>query len=1576
MDSDLDAADLRGRPQRSVLDYELGLDSQQPLQHRGRDTRQLHEYHLEPSDPQFHHHFQPEHLHHHHHQLTTRESSPPHHLPDPQFDAHAPATNGRHHDFHAVNPDDFYKSYHGLQNDQGDPPPDSLPMAPSSIPRPTLRSNGDGTTPRYPIVPPNQSLPRPNNIRAASNPADNRAAAAEASSASSGKPSVKDLKKRFDQNGDTVPGARTPARSTAATRIKREGFGSAITPRESASSYAAARSGVETPSGQQGTSSRSQRPKYVPEDQVSSNARSFASRVGKPRSQGGANPNSPYAAAELSPQIAPQPPVSASPPSQPPQGLLFGEILPEQCDTSALGFGIDNVRPRGASASEGSWSHHRSLSAPRVDLPPEPSHRDEPELVGDESQTDARVISNGRGRSLSEVASEKPQSPRDPTGGARSSAATSRNLTPTASRLPISSRKLGTPTDSSSPDNTRPSSPTTLKRQPAHGRASRATTPTSRARTPTSTAKTPTRAAGRLKEAASALPTPDSNSRLQAYIGNPPPKLSPPLRSSRPRQPVSMATTASSRLKAVERSKPPPVSSRSRNPSRAPDPDTHRRKISVGPIDFEQRREHIRLAYSKSLRESQALEARKRAAERRRLELEEAAAAAEAEAKAKADAEAGSEGQIVESPIPTLTSTPAGLEDVPEQSTADQQQTVHDALNIMIPAHTQDGLVRNVPREPEPHSSTLTPTTSQQTDLSPPKPSHGSPALGLPGSFPAFSPPMETDMPPPSAVSTTTETTEFDDEIQDNSPLPPQSPLDPPVTVVKPPSPRAMTPTQQKAEYQYPFEDEPETPERQQTSQHQAQASVGLAPTNYDGFPVIPGAFGDEREAESFITTPIDPRYESTATLMPSKAPEHQPVEDRADTVPFPRIQMADDSDCQSEYDDDDGGVRGSAHRLSYSHDDATDACTEDTDDRGRTDECHSESHFSDQISSRRASSCASGDANLGVDDDHHSHADYTSNTNDLLMPPSRPQRLSHHSQWTDYTVGSPDPSYQEMDSPTQDQEESPTFGHVTIFGSNLVGREPEPAFRHPQQGRPSIDSHESSGYADHARLPDINPGQDLNISYLPPNQNSSSPPYIPSPNYQPPPIPTSAPGSVPASRRTSSGFYEPSQYGSTMMTSGRGSEEVMSQLETPQTIDSTSMGTSDQYFGLASQDSEARADGATEEELTEKERHRLIQRRNVIKELVDTEAVFVRDMNIVEEIYKGTAEACPRLDSKTIKQIFRNSEDIIAFHTVFLSQLKEAVSGIYVMRSDRTVEKEVDGQGKPKTSDPLDRAVSIGSVFQKNIEKMRVAHEGFLRSSDQAAKKLIQIQQDPTVKVWLNECNEVAKELTAAWDLDSLLIKPMQRITKYPNLIITLLQHTPQDHPDREPLTAAKDILETAIIEINKTKKNFELVGQIVGRKRKESDVKGGFARAFGKRVDKLQTTGSRPPEDPEYAKLNERFGDDYLRLQVVLRDVEFYTRQVSTHVREFLQYLSSVELVMRLQPGSYPELESKWVQFNISIRDIEKVALEEHVSVEFLLGFVHISQFVNYECSWPKSGSRSLNHLSTSSKPMGTHH
>ncbi|KAK8055525.1 RhoGEF domain-containing protein [Apiospora rasikravindrae] len=559
--------------------------------------------------------------------------------------------------------------------------------------------------------------------------------------------------------------------------------------------------------------------------------------------------------------------------------------------------------------------------------------------------------------------------------------------------------------------------------------------------------------------------------------------------------------------------------------------------------------------------------------------------------------------------------------------------------------------------------------------------------------------------------------------------------------------------------------------------------------------------------------------------------------------------------------------------------------------------------------------------------------------------------RASQNTVWTDYSIesrGDYPSSYQfpnrDSVSDTESQSHGAQFDRDSRTYPSSRGTSPHGSYRGPI-------------YDDQPQLPELDTGDGFLVDYITrKNSNPYPVPVLPDHSPPPPPEDTTFPdilSSAPPSDYFNNDDTRPSSYlhgarddQSSYSMSRPQSENFDQPVSTPRSVDQGSFETTEGRLRLDSQTT--LADSIEQSEatagLSPQEKKRLFTRLETIKELVDTEAFFIRDMNIVEEIYKGTAEACPRLDDQTIKLIFRNTDQIIAFHSTFLAELKEGVSSVYVPKSHRAKEVSLlsdgttsSGTGSTKASshlsDSKDRETSLGPIFSRNMEKMKIAHESFLKNSDHAAKRLIQIQEDPTVKVWLNECNEVARDLTKAWNLDSLLIKPMQRITKYPNLLIQLLHETPPDHPDRPALEAAKASLEDAIEEINKTKKNFELVGQIVGRKRKESDVRAGFAKAFGKRVDKLQST-NRPPEDPDYLKLHEKFGDDYLRLQVVLRDVEFYTRQTATYVHEFLQYLSSMELVMRLQPSPHPEIESKWVRFNVSMRDIEKVALEQHLS------------------------------------------
>jgi hypothetical protein len=463
-------------------------------------------------------------------------------------------------------------------------------------------------------------------------------------------------------------------------------------------------------------------------------------------------------------------------------------------------------------------------------------------------------------------------------------------------------------------------------------------------------------------------------------------------------------------------------------------------------------------------------------------------------------------------------------------------------------------------------------------------------------------------------------------------------------------------------------------------------------------------------------------------------------------------------------------------------------------------------------------------------------------------------------------------------------------------------------------------------------------------------------------PSYPPPEPPQqdhepSDPSPGLPNKRPASGFYQSSQSDTARNTeSPRVSEDVGSaraSLYTPRSSTQISLEASTANQSFESRDVLIEA---TEEDkkAAEKLKKRLFQRRMLIKELIDTESVYLKDMNVVEEIYKGTAEACPKLDANDIKIIFRNTDEIVGFSTTFLDELKSAGASVYSQRSHRK-SKAVPGASTTtspppedrfsvaatlteETDDQKDRRTFIGANFGKHLKKMQTIYTDFLKNSEQASAKLTSLQADGAVKVWLSECNLVAKDLTAAWDIDALLVKPVQRITRYQLLLAQIFEHTSEDHPDWPALRVTVDELASLLKNIDDLKKRIQMVGKIVGRKRNQSDVRAGIAKAFGRRTDKLQSANaSRLQDDEVYRKLHEKFGDDYLRLQVVLRDVEYYTRETTTYVRKFLEHLSSIELLMRIGASPYPELESKWVRFNISMRDMGSVALEDHVSIPF---------------------------------------
>ena len=363
-------------------------------------------------------------------------------------------------------------------------------------------------------------------------------------------------------------------------------------------------------------------------------------------------------------------------------------------------------------------------------------------------------------------------------------------------------------------------------------------------------------------------------------------------------------------------------------------------------------------------------------------------------------------------------------------------------------------------------------------------------------------------------------------------------------------------------------------------------------------------------------------------------------------------------------------------------------------------------------------------------------------------------------------------------------------------------------------------------------------------------------------------------------------------------------------------------------------------------------EQKRLTRRRHIIKELVDTEHSFGQDMKVVDDIYKGTSNVII-ISAEDVKTLFGNSDQIVAFSTNFLDALKQAAKGVYVLakskrwRSNRTSSATTNSgntddqssiSGGELTDEERDRKTFIGDAFGHHMANMEKIYGDYLKNHDAANQKLQILQKNQKVQIWLKECRAYAHDLTSAWDLDSLLVKPVQRILKYPLLLDQLLEVTPENHPDFTRLDVAAREMKGISMRINEMKKRADLMEQVANnnRKRKESDVRIGLAKAFGRRTEKLrQQVGlSEFVEDKVYAAVSERFGSHFFQLQVVMRDVEMYTSDVQIFMNRFNDFVLAIEAHIDVGQSSYPEVESKWRKFRMSTREISMTALTDHVS------------------------------------------
>ncbi|PWN21892.1 hypothetical protein BCV69DRAFT_281800 [Microstroma glucosiphilum] len=123
-----------------------------------------------------------------------------------------------------------------------------------------------------------------------------------------------------------------------------------------------------------------------------------------------------------------------------------------------------------------------------------------------------------------------------------------------------------------------------------------------------------------------------------------------------------------------------------------------------------------------------------------------------------------------------------------------------------------------------------------------------------------------------------------------------------------------------------------------------------------------------------------------------------------------------------------------------------------------------------------------------------------------------------------------------------------------------------------------------------------------------------------------------------------------------------------------------------------------------------------------------------------------------------------------------------------------------------------------IGRTFRGLIERLHVVFGAYYSRHEASIARLQELAATSArAAAFLKECDVVARTKTNAWDLASLLIKPVQRMLKYPLLLYEILSATSTSHPDYEDLKLAIEEMQKVADSINELGRRRDIINQIV---------------------------------------------------------------------------------------------------------------------------------------------------------------
>ncbi|XP_065124938.1 rho guanine nucleotide exchange factor TIAM2 [Paramisgurnus dabryanus] len=203
---------------------------------------------------------------------------------------------------------------------------------------------------------------------------------------------------------------------------------------------------------------------------------------------------------------------------------------------------------------------------------------------------------------------------------------------------------------------------------------------------------------------------------------------------------------------------------------------------------------------------------------------------------------------------------------------------------------------------------------------------------------------------------------------------------------------------------------------------------------------------------------------------------------------------------------------------------------------------------------------------------------------------------------------------------------------------------------------------------------------------------------------------------------------------------------------------------------------------------------------RMVIQELVDTEKSYVKDLGSLFDIYLNPLQGETFLSHDEMESLFGSLPEMLDFQKVFLQTLEERT----------TFSPDYHTLETPENLKKL--LFSLSGSFLNYADHFKL-YSGFCANHIKVQKVLERAKTDRAFKEFLEARNPTKQHSST---LESYLIKPVQRVLKYPLLLRELVSLTNPDSDEHNRLIEALKAMEKVALHINEMQKIYEDYGTV----------------------------------------------------------------------------------------------------------------------------------------------------------------